>query len=272
MIPELFNPEELLRITENPEKIGYLTERWYEKQTEILKWQKNAGMSILVKLPAEMSIGEVEQAFGILGKINSMKFMRSEGIEGPMYVAIEFHQWLCNEHVTVDCNDSCQDSCQHHMIRRDTRYECMRVLESISEQFPAYYSLPFRRYNSCIGIYETVNVPCTIYIEKPEDKANTIRLDGPTIGLLEEQVHPRVQRQIAEPPSLTRQRALSIPQTMDQRLAVLEMIIASQQKQLDELKKEVDSKASVSICSVSKNMFLIQDGEYIFVKNMQTSE
>jgi len=111
-----------------------------------------------------------------------------------------------------------------------------------------------------------------------EDAENIFSFIGPTPSELEreeellEQIPSGVQRDTAEPSPLTRQRAISIPQTMDQRLASLEMIIASQQKQLDELKKQVDSKASVSICAVSKNMFFVQDGEYIFVKNMQTSE
>jgi len=272
----MFNPDELLRITENPEKIAYLSDEWFEKDSATEKWRSNAGMSILVKIPEEMLLDEVEQAFSILGTINSLKFMRSEADEN-MYVAIEFHKWLCNEHVIVDCVQSCPDDCRHIALR-NRRLECIRILEGISQKFPAYDFLPFRRYNHALGIYETVNIPCTIYIEKPEDAANTFRLDGPTPSELEREeelsglISSRIERQTAQPPLLTRQFAISIPQTMDQRLASLEMIIASQQRQLDELKKQLDSKASVSICAVSKNMFLVQDGEYIFVKNMQTSE
>ena len=271
----MFNPDELLRITENPEKIEYLSDRWFEKDSATEKWRSNAGMSILVKIPEEILLDEVERAFGILGTINSLKFMRSEA-DGNMYVAIEFHKWLCNEHVIVDCVQSCPDDCRHIALR-DKRFECRRILEGISQKFPAYDFLPFRRYNHALGIYETVNIPCTIYIEKPEDTANTFRLDGQTPSELEREelsdmISSRIERQTAQPPLLTRGTTIAIPLTTGERLASLEMIIASQQKQLDELKKVLDTKVSLEICAVSNNMFLIKNDEYIFVKNLKTSE
>lgn len=268
----VFNPEELLRITENP--VEYLSEDWYKKDLEAEKWRRNAGMSILVKIPKEMLIEEVEKAFGMLGKINSLKMMHSKEDEN-WYVAIEFHKWFCNEDVTLECEQGCQQECRHNALR-DKRLECWRILEGISDQFPAYYFVPYRRYNEAFGTYETINVPCTIYIEKPEDAANTVRLDGPTPSELErrhELSHLILSdRQKTRPPLLTRETTISIPLTMEERLAALETIIASQQKQLEELQKEVDSKVSLDICAVSKNLFLIKNGEYIFVKNLKSSE
>ena len=61
----MFNPDELLRITETPEKIEYLSDRWFEKDSATEKWRSNAGMSILVKIPEEILLDEVEQAFSI---------------------------------------------------------------------------------------------------------------------------------------------------------------------------------------------------------------
>jgi hypothetical protein len=259
----LFNPEKLLSITQES--------NWYEKISATEKWRNNAGMSILVKVPEEMCADEVEQAFAILGTINSLKFMRTDNKEGPIYIAIEFHKWLCYENVEIECLNGCSIGC-HHFVLRDKRIDCKRILEGITEQYPAYYFLPFRRYNTFLGIYETINIPCTIYIEKPEDAANTFSLTGPTItdsrAELLDLISSRIQRDIPEPPQLKRECRFNLPQSIEDRLESMELIIMNQQKQIDELKKEVDSKASVMICAVSKNMFLLQNGKQIFLKNI----